>query len=472
MVITFVSLAALRTITLPWSGTADSYDHLDYVYQVWHGDLPEPTGFEYRYPDGPTPRAADSRQFASAHPPGWYAILAPVMGPLLDAGRWRPAVAAGRMLATATGVVGMLLMAWTAWRIGGRVRHRAAVAVPALGGLTTYHLLFSGDIYNDVAATTCSIGAVGTSLVVLCHGLTRRRLLAIAAWCVLGMLIKVTVIFAVVLAAASVTWVSFARRGTLGRRILSLAPGALLVAAPALATGWFYVRNHRSSGTWYRSTPKVQVGTRPLRTTADGLADPDFYLVVPSRLFGKIRWDVILFESRTVSIAACALAVFVGVGRLVQHGRIPRLRNVLVAGILTAHLGLLYLAQLSHISGYGALNYRYFLPATLSIAALLAVGVLGLGRAGGIAFASFLALAIAALVVNIVAYSRERFPTLVEDGSWWEVLRSLAVTNGVPTPLVTVLLVTAGAAATVAVWTVAALPTGFGADGSPARETA
>jgi hypothetical protein len=454
----FVSVATLAAFSLPWRGTLDSPDHLDYVYQVHLGQIPDAYGSEYGFPGERNVRSSKARQFASAHPPGYYAIVAPVMGPLLDRDRWVAAIAFGRAVNIAFGAVGAVAMGWFMWRLGGRRRGSIAVAAAATGSLTVAYVTFSGDIYNDIAVTACSIAMVGTACVVARDGLTVRRSLALVALAALGMTFKSTHLFAILVSYPALLFAVCWHRGESLRRRLGVAAATAvgMVAAPALAIGWFYARNRARSGSWFRSTPKAPLQGRAERSLTDNLTNPDFYLTVPARLLGSERWDLGAFSGRDLSAAiffVAAALCLAGLARLAWTRSRTAIPTLVVAALLALHLALLYGAQLQHATGFGAYNFRYFLPASLTIAAVLAVGAVQTGRFAPAAVLALLSTQTMALLVSIHAYLHRRYPDLLGGRGIVDGIRHSIGENRFPLPSLVLTALLTVAAAGVAVVT-------------------
>lgn len=454
----FISVAVLSAISLPWRGSLDSPDHLDYVYQVHLGQIPDATGSEFAFPGERVVRGPNARQFASAHPPGYYALIAPVMGPLLDRGRWVVAVAYGRAVNIVLGASGALAMGWFMWRLAGRRRGSIAVAAAAAGPLPVAYVTFSGDIYNDIAVSVCSIAMVGTACIVVRDGLSVRRSLVLVAIAALGMTFKSTHLFAILVSLVAVLFAALWHGGEPLRRRLGLAAATCvgMVVAPVIAIGWFYARNHRRSGSWFRSSPVAPLQGRVERSMMGNLTNPDFYLIVPSRLFGTQRWDLPGIGSDDLSIAVFTVAAvlcMVGLVRIVRGGTRDAVPTLAVPALLTLHLALLYGAQLQHATGFGAYNIRYFLPASLTVAALLAFGVVQTGRFAPGVLLLLISVQVLAVRVSAHAYLRRRYPDRVDGRGVLDGLRNSIEANGLPVPNLMLFACLAGASVSAAVVT-------------------
>jgi len=166
----YLAAALFSAITLPWKGSADAFAHMDYVYQVHHGQIPDAFGYQYRKVDLRKFNIGDAdktQQWAASHPPLFYYIAALQMGKPLDSGKWEVAVKRGRLLNIGIGFLCVVALAWAGWRLGGRYRNRLAVALPTIGGTLTIFIRLAGEIYNDLLVTLFSILAITLSCIIL-----------------------------------------------------------------------------------------------------------------------------------------------------------------------------------------------------------------------------------------------------------------------------------------------------------------
>ncbi len=447
----YLCIAAAGLVSLPWKGTADSLTHLDYVYQMSHGTIPEPYGSAYSFPGSDRPVIPDGeRQFASAHPPLFYALAAPVMGPLLDSGHWVLAVAAGRLLNLSLGGATFLVLAWFGWTFGGRYRSATVLAVPLTGTLVNSFLRFSGDIYNDMLVAFVSTLALVGSAVVIRDGATRGRLIFLSAVAAAGMASKATflVTFGVIVVSVICGHLLHGTGGALRRLLGGLLRTLPVLLAPVVAIGWFYVRNYSLSGSPVRSTVKAPLQGRAERTLIDNLTNIDFYLIMPRGLLGNIPLPPGQELNYTISlgIVAASLAMVVAVLAVrLHHGRKPSLPSATIAAILGLQLLGLQVAQLYHSVGFGAYNIRYFLPGVLQIGILLAAAWVPIGRWSALMLPTIALTMAIWFVVGTNYYLAARYSTIVDSGATLGRMAAGAAANGFPSWLPAVLLVAAGA---------------------------
>lgn len=430
----YLGIAVFAAATLPWRGTADAFDHLDYVYQLLQGQLPAPFGHRWVPVDGPVP-TPDGRQWVSQHPPLFYLLVGPLAAPFLD-GDWRTAVALIRAANIVVGLGGLAALGWLGWLIGGPWRVRLAVALPAVGTASFGYVRYAAEVYNDTLVTTLSLLALALCARLVLRGITWFPLLLLAVVSVLGLGTKATFVVTLATVVGGVVVAAFLHAdGRRGRALLvAIAAGAGVGLPPVLAWGWFYVRNETLSGSWYLSTPgDVPVLGRPRRSTWDVLGDPEFYLLLPTQVVG--RASTTGYESVATWSSAAIVAVAVGstLAVVVRARGIPiDRRAAVVVGGLFVHLAGHVLVQLSHASGYGAYNWRYFVPATAALALVAGLGVASAGRLSVVALPGLVGLL---GLFNAWSYSHYGVDTTGLAVDPWNLLqssRALAAANDLP----------------------------------------
>lgn len=427
------ALATLNAVVMPWQGTLDSTAHLDYMYQLHHGHLPEPNGYAYLFPW--QSRLSADRQWASAHPPLWYALAGVFTGPLLDAGRWEAAVATARAINVALALAGVAALARATWVLApASARRPLVIIVPLVGGLVTSYLRFAGDLYNDMLVVVASITAMAVTITMIVRGVTVGRILALTAVAVVGMGSKATFLGTLAVALAGVLLAVWLHGGgSRLRRVLNgVAACVPVVLAPALAWGWFYLLNLDRSGSLVRSSPVGPVGDRPYSSALDVLGKLDFWLVVPGQLLGRTPW---LVGGSVISNRSLSLVIFFGcaaaaIWRVARARR--RISVVTWAGafVLVLHLAAMYAIQFDHAVGYGQRNIRYLLPALLTIALIIAVGLTAYRPlAAALTVVTVTVMALAA-VFDTASYIKGRYPNLARSGWAWDWLVASTRSNG------------------------------------------
>ncbi|MDR7384068.1 hypothetical protein J2S48_003583 [Promicromonospora iranensis] len=279
-VLTGMLLALMVTLADAPYATGDEPPHVDYAYQVWHGELPVfEDGLELR-PDGAWLAPV---QWTAQHPPLYYLLIAPLVGPLADAGHPVAAVYAARGVNVLLSGVFVLAVRWSARRLT-RPGSTLPVLAAFLAGAMPAAAHVGGNAYNDLLAATGVTVLFGLAATVVRRGLDTRLialLSLVAAACALTRL-SAALIAAVV---AGVALAAGAVRAAQGRgrwaHVVALAvagPGAVLATS-----GWFYLRNLQLTGTitgshfdWALENQNRQV--RPVWAV---LADPETWIRLP-----------------------------------------------------------------------------------------------------------------------------------------------------------------------------------------------
>jgi hypothetical protein len=279
-VVSGMLLALLVALADAPYATGDEPPHVDYAYQVWHGELPVfEDGLELR-PDGAWLAPV---QWTAQHPPLYYLLIAPLVGPLADAGHPVAAVYAARGVNVLLSGVFVLAAWWSARRLT-RPGSVLPPLVAFLAGAMPAAAHVGGNAYNDLLAATCVTVLFGLAATAVRRGLDARLitwLSLVAATCALTRLsaaLLAAVVAAVALAAGAVR----ARQGR-GRwaHVVALAlagPGAVLATS-----GWFYLRNVRLTGTVTGShfDWALENQNRQERPVWAVLADPETWLRLP-----------------------------------------------------------------------------------------------------------------------------------------------------------------------------------------------
>ena len=374
----YLVLAIYQAVTIRIAGAADSYGHLDYIWQVFNGHLPDGYGYEL---DGRRGPSETDRHLTAAHPPLYYALLAPLLGPLLAAGNWELATAIARGINIVFGLGVLVTLAWAGWRLGGRLRSTLVLVVPAIGVLIVPFMRIAGDNYNDVLAILFSTIALTVSCIILREGPSVRWGVILILLSVAGMATRSTYIATLGLSmlALAAAYVMHRPDISLGRRIGRIVGWWAATAVAVIGSiGWFYLRNFVASGSWFRSRPQQPVRGREYHSVLDNLTNIDFYLIVPSRLLGIKQWNGLLPINIHISILVSAVCLVGLIVWLTRGGRWARIISTpssrAIALLALAQVLALYVMQLQHATGWGNLNPRYLLPGLLVFAFLLALG--------------------------------------------------------------------------------------------------
>lgn len=362
-------------------GNGDATAHADYAIRVWHGDLPEfEEGVEFK-PEGAVVPAA---QYEAHHPPLHYLIMAPVAGPLADAGYPdRAGLAMQLVNSLITGLI-VLAVGWGAYWMWPT---RPSGAVVAAGVAATLGpVLFTGcTVYSDPIMTLLAVLAAGLGLKMLRRGLSVRLVAWAALVAALGCLARASFIlpFATllvcILAAPLV-----AGSGQVRRR---LAHGVLActatVLAAAAASGWFWWRNHELTGNFQGGHPEwaAKYLARESRTPLEVLQLDQFWNTQISLLRHPLDGKTAAVTERAQLDEKVMIALFLG---LVAIGTIATLvylvralvrrqvADLAVAAALGFLMAVTLVFEVQYMTGGGGSISRYLLPAVLPISVLVA----------------------------------------------------------------------------------------------------
>jgi hypothetical protein len=369
--------AAFAAVSAPL-GSADEILHIDYAYQVWHGHLPV---FEHAAVWRPPGVPVSPVQWEAQHPPLFYLLQAPVVGPIADSGHWLAAVMAARAICVLIAVGAVLALAWAGSQVSVRNRTAWAIVVPAVVTPVRPFLAVGGTVYNDDLELGLIALAIGLGILIIRSGPTRTRVILAAGIGALGMLSRAQFGTTLVLLAAAM-FVGAWRAGDVDRR-RKLLRSALLAAVPlvsaAVVAGWFYMRNKRLTGTFdgnQLAFARAHIGrhTRPFSQilTHDWFWNAQIGLVQQSR---RDMHAVHLLMAAVAALTVGATAVAV-----VRTRRRPEAVQVAVFLILTVLAVATFVAEVQYISAGGGLNSRYLIPALLPLGCFVAVGIIALPR--------------------------------------------------------------------------------------------
>jgi 4-amino-4-deoxy-L-arabinose transferase-like glycosyltransferase len=356
--------------------TADETAHLDYAIELWHGHLPVfQNGLQIHPPFGQIPPV----QWVSQHPPLFYAILAPVVGPLWDAGHLWGAVVAGRSINSVIAGLTVLAIAWAASRVVPKRPEVAALAAVIASGCGMF-LLVGGAVYNDLPNVAFAALAIGVGAMALRRGLSWHVVVLGALVTAGGMLSRLSFAAFVVAVIAAFLLAPWSRTGFWRGIVGHLVAVVSVILAPALAAGWFFLRNKRLTGSISGSHPKwaeehIGRSTHSLSEIALSKSFWESSFALYRGHLAPTSWQqwVLLF-------APLVLAIVVGVIALVRRRLRFSVGGLFVVLMLVGLFIIVTAAQIDYSMGGGAENSRYFLPLLPVLAIPMAIGLSGLGR--------------------------------------------------------------------------------------------
>lgn len=371
MAVVLLASVARALMTEPLGGN-DETAHLDYAYQVWLGRLPV---FEDGVVLTPGFGSSPPVQWVAQHPPLFYVLLAPIVGPLVDGQHMFAAVIAARF-ANALVAAATVLAVWWAVRQCWPDARRLAAAAAVVTSLTGMIILVGGAVYNDLLASTFSALALGLAARMLRRGISWGTAAAAVLVAVGGMSTRLSL--AVFVGVMVVAALLSARRGESTPRAWAMRIGTAfaLVVAPVAAIGWFYLRNVRLTGGITGGHPDWAAENlgRVDRSAVEVVSDTRFWsglfsiFRIDSPADGYAPWLLLLIPIGSAVVAAIVWAV--------RGRRSPVSRALVLVGVMVVGVTVVVVAmQISYVTTGGAANTRYALPLIALLAAAVAVGL-------------------------------------------------------------------------------------------------
>ncbi|MFP3715048.1 hypothetical protein [Puerhibacterium sp. TATVAM-FAB25] len=365
--------------------SGDEQAHLDYAYQVWHGRLPV---FEEGLALRPEHAWIPEVQWTAQHPPLYYLLLAPLVGPLADAGHPVVALYAGRLLGA---VLAALLVVVARWAAAGLTGPRSPLPTVAAFVVACSAVVaqVSGTVFNDLLAAL---------LVTVLLGLVARLVRAGVAWPLVAATATVAGACALTRTSAMITaavcLLAAGVAGLLHRQVARTAALTLATVVAVVGTaGWFYARNVRLTGNITGGHPEwaAENQGREVRTLPEVLADPETWDRLPNLFWWgpavPRAWAVDVLVGLPLAVALLGAVVAV-VGRRLRgrapgaasRGRVPgggreRALRVLLVLLPVAAAGVALGVQLTYATTGGGLYPRYLLPVVLPVALGVAAGL-------------------------------------------------------------------------------------------------
>lgn len=359
--------ATVFATTSPLFSSADEMAHLDYAYQLWHGRLPvfdeglrlEP-GFGKRPPV----------QWVAQHPPLYYAVLAPLVGPLLDSGHVVAAGLVGRAVNALVAAALVVAVVWAARQVCP-ARRRVAVAAGVVVACNPWVVRVGGSIYNDGLAALWGTLLLGVTAQMIRRGISGPRLVLLGAAAAAALLTRASLAI-VLLSCLAVLALDVLVRDR--RRVLASWTGLASVGLVAGATsGWFYLRNLRLTGSPLGGDPQwsQQHLGRVERPLSEVVVDPATW----KNLLALYSYGGL--DPRLVTLLLVAGPLVLAVAVAARHGRGTSARDVVVLAALVVPTATALAQQAAYVAGGGAANPRYLMPLLLPIGVTLGLGIAG-----------------------------------------------------------------------------------------------
>lgn len=390
VILVFVAISALFALGRPYFAGTDESSHLGYAHVVADFGLPTIDG-EPDVPDSATiwqterASARDDRYRAvwvANHPPLFYATLAPAIWFAELTDQADGGLVFLRFANIAYAAVALVFVYLLGVRVSGGVR-RIGLTAAAIAGLIGLAPSVFGLGLNDGAGFAA--GSVVLWAAVRCLQApgaepTTRDLVALGASCVVAAGTRASTMFmaiGVVGVLGAVTW----WRGSGGgrrRAVLGIAVAGL--AAPAVAFGWFYVRNIVLYGDVGASAYLLDRFTRVTRGSVfDMFTEGQIWLQLFRRTTtpSTVRNDVIPGLAMIAAVSVAGLVIALRSGRTADttpagvRGRVDRS----AIGLVMVGMAVIVLTVAQHLSGGGMAHSRYLFAALAGFAVFVAIGV-------------------------------------------------------------------------------------------------
>lgn len=385
-------LSVACAFTMPILFGVDERVHLGYVEVVLQGDLPEvdsdvPLDGHFRalrefYPSGTEAAGPRGDVWVANHPPLMYLMAAPPawLAATLGIDIGPPMVL--RLLSGLGMSIGVVATAAVSDALLPR-RHRSAVLAAALASTTPGLVSIGAFGYNDGAAFAIGTALLAVVLRLARVGPSRGALVATLGLGAAAVLVRSSLLPLVPIAA--VVWLVRTWRSSPRRAVLRAAAVALV---PAIAGGWFYLRNIDLYGSFSGSGHlQEKFGRTRVGSTGEVMRRPLFLAGAWQDLWGSLKSNAAVGSGRilvgtTDADLGSRLAIGGGLAIASVAGWLrslvrPRGRAS-AAGRFTwavalGWLGTCVVALASFVGGGGSPHPRYLLPSH-SVAVVVLVG--------------------------------------------------------------------------------------------------
>lgn len=310
------------------------------------------------------------------HPPLYYLMSLPFVAAAGALDAPQVMIVGMRMI----NAVGSALCVLLVGLIAFEVTRRAATAFLATGISASCAVLVTagGHIANDGVAVAASSLTLLATIRILNHGLSPRRLALVALAGAAAAGAKAPGVLTVVLCGAAIavalSLADHSRRGV----VRALVAAAVATGVPAIATGWFYVRNIVLYGDPTATDALLEKFDRePNGTWWQVLTDGSLWLDWYERL-----WAPSLAEGYAVAADLLAVVAVVGLLVLIVRRGLTGAPEQPTSGagwlLLTAHAAVILTNLVGFVAGGGNPNDRYLMPLMPLLATVLAVGIMAI----------------------------------------------------------------------------------------------
>ena len=423
-------LSMACAFTMPILFGADERVHLAYVEVLLSGELPEvdqdvPLDGHFGvlrefYPDGTEGSGPRGDVWVAGHPPLSYLVAVPPAWLAASVGYDRGPPMILRVLCGLGMALGVLATAAVSDALLP-ARRRSAVLAAALAAFTPMLVSVGSYGFNDGAAFAAGTALLAAVLRVARFGPTRNRLVGTVCLAVVAALTRSALLPLVPIAAA--VWLI--RSWGTGRRS-ALMGAALVAVVPAIAGGWFYLRNIDLYGS-FSGSGYLQAKFDRARTgsTFDLLRNPRFLLGAWQDLWGSFRSNLGVgsgygivgspnaqIGSRIVIGASLVVASALGLlASLVQRRR-RQPNGGFTWAVAAVWAAICIVALASFASGGGSPHPRYLIPAHAVTVTVIVAGLSRLPWGRLVVPATILGI----VSIDLLLFSR--LPVLLVERPW------------------------------------------------------
>ncbi|HMS23225.1 MAG TPA: hypothetical protein PKB09_00255 [Candidatus Saccharibacteria bacterium] len=406
VILCLVSIGGLYLSTIPYKYLGgDSVGHIDYAWQVYNGRLP-------KFKEGTLAPFIPRRnvQFVSQHPPLYYTLIAPTIGYNFSKGHFNRAIFSARFITLLVALLSVVALSWAGWVFGGEKKAQFAVALPALIISIVPFIKISSLIMNDILVLLASVVSMTLSGLIILKGPNTRLIVGLAIVSLIGMSSRATFLATMIPSLFAVlvgTWLH-SNKNFRKRLQQSLTAIIVIVVVVLSGIGWFYHRNQTISGNWYRSGPQdwVKAQGREYRPLGSVVSNTRTWTLLADNLYGDSWKFADVYFSKQISNKKLSVIVFVGSVGLAGVWAFRKRRNlnnkeIFVVMMFSFQVALLWIQQIIHATGYGAMNVRYVIPSLLPVGLLMCYGLLSIKKLRGLLVSCVVGLGICLVIINL-----------------------------------------------------------------------
>ena len=383
------ALSAAAAFSRPLFSSGDEAAHLDYAYQVWRGRLPV---FENGLSIDPSFGLVPPVQWTALHPPLFYLLEAPVVGPFVDADRMLAAGYAGRAVCILLSCALVAAVMWAVAQIapGRRVLWLVAGAVTAVNPIV---IAVGSAVYNDNLSTVWMTLLIGLTARMVRGRVSLRGLVFFAVLAAAALLTRSSSFVIIGACATTLGCALLLRRPTPWRTLAYLV---CAVAAAVAASAWFYLRNRELTG----NLLGAHWGYLPHRQERPVLEVATNHAVLKQLLatYGYGVVDAVLISLLLVGLPMAVAAVLAVRHLALRRRLVP---DAALAALLGGLVIIFVAMQLQYVSRGGGASPRYLEPVIVVVSLGIAWSLTALPRLVPVLVPAWLALAFFPMAASV-----------------------------------------------------------------------